>query len=109
MSQAAASGSDELPQFLLLLRNCSLESSELDLLLAQVKLQIEPVLIAARSALNVISKNDLTELRALRQPPALVHTLMCGVLALMGENDTSWANMKKFLASGETKAQQLRY
>ncbi len=59
----------------------------------------QPLIDEARKAVGSIRTEHLSEIRGYRIPPEAVHHVLSAVLALMGNLDTSWASMKKFLAN----------
>jgi len=60
--------------------------------------EIQPILDAAKKAVASIKPDNLNEIRSLKMPPEPIHDVLNGVLRLMGNYDSSWASMKKFLA-----------
>jgi dynein heavy chain 2 len=60
--------------------------------------EIQPILDAAKKAVGSIKPDHLNEIRALKMPPEPIHDVLNGVLRLMGSQDSTWANMRKFLA-----------
>ena len=64
---------------------------------------IEPVLEAARQAVGGIKKDNLNEIRSLKLPPEPIRDVLEGVLRLLGNLDTSWVSMKRFLANSSVK------
>jgi len=60
--------------------------------------EIQPILDAAKKAVGSIKPEHLNEIRSLKMPPEPIHDVLNGVLRLMGNYDSSWASMKKFLA-----------
>ena len=58
---------------------------------------IQPVIDSARKAVGQIKSDNLNEIKSLRVAPEAIHDVLGGVLTLMGQTDTSWATMKKFL------------
>ena len=65
--------------------------------------EIEPLIQEARRAVGNIKPETLSEIRALRMPPAVIRDILEGVLRIMGIFDTSWGNMRSFLARREVK------
>jgi dynein heavy chain 2 len=59
---------------------------------------IMPEVEEAKSLVGDLKANDLNEIKAFRVPPDPVHNVLGGVLYLMGEKDTTWGNMKRFLS-----------
>ena len=58
---------------------------------------IQPMIDEAKKQVGNIKKDQLNELRMLRLPPQAINDVLSGVLILMGNFDTSWHSMKKFL------------
>jgi dynein heavy chain 2, cytosolic len=58
---------------------------------------IWPEVEAARAAVGNLKSENLNEIKAFRVPPDAVHDVLGAVLVMMGEEDTTWNNMKKFL------------
>ncbi|KAK7096855.1 hypothetical protein V1264_003902 [Littorina saxatilis] len=73
--------------------------SAIDIELAEV----EPLLQEAKRAVGGIKPESISEIRALRAPPDIIRDIMEAVLRLMGIFDTSWVNMKSFLAKRGVK------
>jgi dynein heavy chain 2 len=61
---------------------------------------IQPLVDSAQRAVGSIRKDHLNELKALRMPPEPVSDVLSAVLRLMGNSDTSWVAMKRFLSEG---------
>lgn len=55
-----------------------------------------PALRAAEEALNVLTKKDMSELKAYAKPPALVELTLGGVMTVLGRPAT-WEEAKKAL------------
>lgn len=64
---------------------------------------VEPILQQATAAVGQIKGEALSEIRSLRAPPEIIRDILEGVLRLMGIRDTSWNNMKSFLAKRGVK------
>jgi len=64
---------------------------------------IQPVLDAARQAVGGIKKDNLNEIRSLKMPPEAIRDVLEGVLKIMGNFDTTWVSMKRFLGSSSVK------
>ena len=60
--------------------------------------EIEPLVREAQRAVGNIKPETLAEIRALRAPPEVIRDILEGVLRTMGVFDTSWGNMRSFLA-----------
>lgn len=58
---------------------------------------VAPLIEAARMAVGQIKADHLNEIRSLKAPPDAIRDVLEGVLKLMGQADTSWNSMKKFL------------
>lgn len=58
---------------------------------------IQPILDAAKEAVGSIKQENLNEIKSLNTPPMAIRDVMCGVLGLLGNQDTSWKSMKAFL------------
>lgn len=70
---------------------------------------IQPMVDAAKAAVGQIRRDSLNELRMLRLPPEAINDVLSGVLILMGNFDTSWRSMKKFLAKPSVKQEIMNY
>ncbi|XP_047109239.1 cytoplasmic dynein 2 heavy chain 1 [Schistocerca piceifrons] len=77
----------------------TIRKKEIDAELAE----IEPVIQQARAAVGNIKSESLSEIRSLRAPPEIIRDILECVLSLMGIRDTSWNNMKNFLAKRGVK------
>ena len=60
---------------------------------------VAPIIEAARLAVGQIRSDHLNEIRSLKAPPDAIRDVLEGVLKLMGQADTSWNSMKKFLGN----------
>lgn len=60
---------------------------------------VAPIIEAARLAVGQIKSDHLNEIRSLKSPPDAIRDVLEGVLKLMGQADTSWNSMKKFLGN----------
>lgn len=65
---------------------------------------------------NLILKSSLSpdifldsEIRSLKMPPDAIRDVLEGVLRLMGNYDTSWLNMKKFLGTRTVKEEIMNF
>uniref|UniRef100_A0A7S1KLM8 Cytoplasmic dynein 2 heavy chain 1 n=1 Tax=Percolomonas cosmopolitus TaxID=63605 RepID=A0A7S1KLM8_9EUKA len=58
---------------------------------------IQPLIDSAKEAVGSLSTKSLGYIRSLPMPPNAIRDVLSGVLRLMGNNDTSWKGMKKFL------------
>ena len=70
---------------------------------------IEPVLEAARQAVGGIKKDNLNEIRSLKLPPEPIRDVLEGVLRLLGNLDTSWVSMKRFLGNKSVKDEIINF
>jgi len=71
--------------------------------------EIQPLIDSARKAVGQIKSDNLNEIRALKSPPDAIRDVLEGVLRLMGQGDTSWQSMKKFLASRAVKDEIINF
>ena len=69
---------------------------------AQLK-DVEPLIVKARSAVGNLKNDNLNEIRSLKAPPAAIRDVLEAVLRLMGQGDTSWNAMKRFLSGKGVK------
>lgn len=58
---------------------------------------MQPHVDAAKAAVGELKPANLTEIKNFRLPPDAVSDVLQGVLRLMGQEDTSWNAMKRFL------------
>ena len=58
---------------------------------------VQPEVDAAKAAVGDLKPANLNEIKAFRMPPDAVSDVLQGVLRLMGQEDTSWSAMKRFL------------
>eukprot|EP00327_Prymnesium_parvum_P015469 CAMPEP_0113281722 /NCGR_PEP_ID=MMETSP0008_2-20120614/28451_1 /TAXON_ID=97485 /ORGANISM="Prymnesium parvum" /LENGTH=3313 /DNA_ID=CAMNT_0000132155 /DNA_START=19 /DNA_END=9960 /DNA_ORIENTATION=- /assembly_acc=CAM_ASM_000153 len=70
---------------------------------------IQPVLEAARQAVGSIKSDNLNEIRMLKMPPEPIRDVMEGVLRVMGNFDTSWISMKRFLGNRSVLTEILNF
>lgn len=59
---------------------------------------VQPQVDAARAAVGDLKPANLNEIKGFRMPPDAVSDVLQGVLRLMGQEDTSWNAMKRFLS-----------
>lgn len=59
--------------------------------------EIEPMVQEAKAAVGNIKNETLGEIRALRAPPDTIRDILEGVLRVMGNADTSWLTMKRYV------------
>ena len=71
--------------------------------------RIAPVLEAARQAVGNIKSDNLNEIRMLKMPPEAIRDVMEGVLRVMGNFDTSWVSMKRFLGNRSVLSEILNF
>ena len=57
-----------------------------------------PEVEAAKLQVGELKQDNLNEIKAFRVPPDPVHDILDAVLYLMGVQNTTWGNMKKFLS-----------
>ena len=67
-----------------------------------------PALMAAEDALNVLTKKDLSELKAYTKPPALVELTLAGVMTVLRKPPT-WDEAKKQLGDSQFMEKLLKY
>ena len=65
--------------------------------------EVQPVLEAARAAVGGIKSDNLNEIKSLKMPPEPIRDVLEGVLRIMGNYDTSWISMKRFLGTMGTR------
>lgn len=65
--------------------------------------EVQPMLDAARKAVGNIKSDNINEIRSLKMPPDAIRDVLEGVLRILGQQDMSWANMRKFLGSRAVK------
>ena len=70
---------------------------------------IQPVLEAAKAAVGGIKSDNLNEIRSLKMPPEAIRDVLEGVLRLMGNFDTSWISMKRFLGNKSVKDEIINF
>jgi len=68
-----------------------------------------PLLEAAKQAVGGIRSDNLNEIKALRTPPEAIRDVLEGVLRIMGNFDTSWISMKRFLGNKSVKDEILNF
>lgn len=67
------------------------------------------MLDAAKQAVGGIKKDNLNEIRSLKMPPEAIRDVLEGVLKIMGNFDTTWVSMKRFLGSSSVKEDILNF
>jgi len=88
------------------------EEAEMTVRKAEVEKELEevqPVLEQAKKAVGGIKSDNLNELRSLKMPPEPIRDVLEGVLRLMGNFDTSWISMKRFLGNRSVKEEILNF
>jgi dynein heavy chain 2 len=71
--------------------------------------EIIPLVNEAKRAVSGIKSETLAEIRALRAPPEVIRDILEGVLRIMGIMDTSWGNMRAFLAKRGVKEEIMNF
>ena len=71
--------------------------------------EVQPMLDAARKAVGQIKSDNINEIRSLKMPPDAIRDVLEGVLRILGQQDMSWANMKKFLGSRVVKDEIINF
>ncbi|KAG2426397.1 hypothetical protein HYH02_014824 [Chlamydomonas schloesseri] len=71
--------------------------------------EVQPLIDAARKAVGNIKKDNIAEIRSLKMPPDAIRDVLEGVLMVLGQQDTSWNNMKTFLGKGSVKEDIINY
>nr|WAW84826.1 cytoplasmic dynein 2 heavy chain 1 [Halisarca dujardinii] len=71
--------------------------------------EILPLVQEAKRAVSGIKSETLAEIRALRAPPEVIRDILEGVLRIMGIVDTSWSNMRAFLAKRGVKEEIMNF
>jgi dynein heavy chain 2, cytosolic len=64
---------------------------------------VQPLIDTARKAVGGIKADNINEIRSLKMPPEPIRDVLEGVLQLMGQEDTSWNSMKRFLGHKAVK------
>jgi len=64
---------------------------------------VQPLVESAQRAVGSLKAEHLSEVRSLKAPPAAIRDVLEAVLRLMGQTDTSWNAMKRFLAASGVK------
>lgn len=65
--------------------------------------EVQPLIESAQRAVGSLKAEHLNEVRSLKAPPAAIRDVLEAVLRLMGQTDTSWNAMKRFLAASGIK------
>jgi hypothetical protein len=71
--------------------------------------EVQPLIDSARKAVGNIKKDNIAEIRSLKMPPDAIRDVLEGVLMVLGQQDTSWNNMKTFLGKGSVKDDIINY
>ena len=71
--------------------------------------EVQPVLEAARAAVGGIKSDNLNEIKSLKMPPEPIRDVLEGVLRIMGNFDTSWISMKRFLGNRSVKDEIINF
>nr|ADI46856.1 DHC1bf [Volvox carteri f. nagariensis] len=71
--------------------------------------EVQPLIDAARKAVGNIKKDNIAEIRSLKMPPDAIRDVLEGVLMILGQQDTSWNNMKTFLGKSSVKDDIINY
>ncbi|KAJ9505746.1 hypothetical protein QJQ45_029247, partial [Haematococcus lacustris] len=71
--------------------------------------EVQPLIDQARKAVGQIKKENIDEIRSLKMPPDAIRDVLEGVLLVLGQDDTSWNNMKKFLGAKAVKDEIVNY
>lgn len=88
------------------IQHCCSHSRACIVLQAQVEeelAEVQPLIDSAKAAVGSLKSDHLSEVRSLKAPPAAIRNVLEAVLRLMGQNDTSWNAMKRFLAASGVK------
>lgn len=88
------------------------EEAEMTVRKAQVEKELEevqPLIEQAQKAVGGIKSDNLNEIRSLKMPPEPIRDVLEGVLRLMGNFDTSWISMKRFLGNRSVKDEILNF
>ncbi|KAL0236923.1 hypothetical protein PCE1_000320 [Barthelona sp. PCE] len=78
-----------------------IEEQECSIVAANAEKDLEevmPMLVAASEALNKLSRQSLADIRAMQNPPAVVHLVLKGLMILRG-SETDWATCRVHLAN----------
>mmetsp|Transcript_33539 Transcript_33539/g.74227 ORF Transcript_33539/g.74227 Transcript_33539/m.74227 type:complete len:2007 (+) Transcript_33539:3-6023(+) len=70
---------------------------------------VQPLIDQARKAVGQIKKENIDEIRSFKMPPDAIRDVLEGVLMVLGQEDTSWNNMKKFLGAKAVKDEIINY
>ncbi|WIA33430.1 hypothetical protein OEZ86_006562 [Tetradesmus obliquus] len=87
------------------------ETEEANIIANQVSAELEkalPALQEAEAALNVLTKKDISELKAYSKPPALVEMTLSGVMTVL-KRPATWEESKKQLGDANFMMKLLNY
>ncbi|KAG1663699.1 hypothetical protein FOA52_013267 [Chlamydomonas sp. UWO 241] len=70
---------------------------------------VQPMIDEARKAVGNIKKENIDEIRSLKMPPEAIRDVLEGVITVLGQQDTSWNAMKKFLGGKSVKDEIINY
>ncbi|GFH10191.1 dynein-1, subspecies f, partial [Haematococcus lacustris] len=87
------------------------EAEEANLIASQVQTELDkalPALQAAEEALNVLTKKDMSELKAYAKPPALVELTLAGVMTVL-RRPATWDEAKKQLGDASFMTKLLEF
>lgn len=71
--------------------------------------EVQPLIDKAKQAVSGLKSENLSEVRSLKAPPAAIRNVLEAVLRIMGQQDTSWNNMKKFLSGTGVKERVMNF
>ncbi|KAG2486208.1 hypothetical protein HYH03_015170 [Edaphochlamys debaryana] len=71
--------------------------------------EVQPLIESAKKAVGNIKKDNIAEIRSLKMPPDAIRDVLEGVLMMLGQQDTSWNNMKTFLGKSSVKEDIINY
>ncbi|GMH41208.1 hypothetical protein BSKO_09118 [Bryopsis sp. KO-2023] len=87
------------------------EAEEANAIATQVQSELDkalPALQAAEDALNVLTKKDISEMKAYAKPPALVEVTLCGVMTVF-KRPATWDEAKKQLGDASFMEKMVRF
>jgi dynein heavy chain 2, cytosolic len=70
---------------------------------------VQPVIESAKRSVRNLKSENLNEVRSLKAPPEAIRNVLEAVLRVMGQSDTSWNSMKRFLAGTGVKDRILTF
>jgi dynein heavy chain 2, cytosolic len=71
--------------------------------------EVQPLVDAAAAAVGGLTGRALSEVRSMKAPPEAVRDVLEAVLRLMGQADTSWTAMKRFMSATGVKERILGF